>query len=102
LIFIFVSTFPEVILTDTGFLYRSILNHGIITWDEVVGVVTTKGLLRIKVIVIHRNGSSLLRPKGLFFNFIQGIQLGVYEPVIALWGKTEELENTIKVKKKEL
>jgi hypothetical protein len=94
------SSFPQIALTDTGLQYQSFLNHGIIEWNEVSYVTTSKGLFKTKVIVIQRNGAHLLKPKGLFYNFLQGIQFGIYEPVIAIKGKEEGIENKIRENKK--
>lgn len=60
----------------------------------------TRGLFKTKVIVINRDGVTLLKPKGLFYNLIQGIQFGIHEPVIALWENGDGIEERIREKKK--
>jgi hypothetical protein len=93
------SYFPELIITDTGIEYRSVFNRGFVRWEEVASVAKTKGLIRLNVIVIKREGAWLLKPKGLFFNFLQGIQLGLNQSVIPLLENAEEIENIVRGKK---
>jgi hypothetical protein len=93
---VLLSLYPIITLTPQGFEYRTVFSRGVIHPDEVLLFSSPKLIKSIRVLVIQRNGATLLSPKGLLIQVIHGILLGFNKPVFILWGDARELEMQFK------